>query len=101
MSELIRAVAKAICKSRTCEGVSCCQWPAQGGRTQCPVKDGGYDDAARDAISAVKAYLVESGRDTGSAIHTLNAANTSGDRNTNDPVSTPLNPTTHPTTKGS
>lgn len=50
MSEAIESVAKAICKSRTCEGFSCCQWPAQGGRTQCPVKAGGYDDAARAAL---------------------------------------------------
>lgn len=46
----IRAVAEAICKSRTCEGVHCCQWPAQGGRTKCPVRDGHYDDAALAAI---------------------------------------------------
>jgi hypothetical protein len=52
----IELVAIAICKSRTCEGVSCCQWPAQGGRLQCPVKAGGYDDAARDAIQALDIF---------------------------------------------
>ena len=50
---LIERVAKAICKSRTCEGFSCCQWPAQGGRTQCPVQMGAYDDAAIAAVNAV------------------------------------------------
>ena len=55
MTEL-ELVAIAICKSRTCEGVSCCQWPAQGGRTQCPVKAGAYDDAARAAISAIGTF---------------------------------------------
>ncbi len=54
MSEMVRRVATAICKSRTCEGISCCQWPAQGGRTQCPVKLGYYDDAARAAIEALR-----------------------------------------------
>lgn len=46
-------VARAICKSRSCEGISCCQWPANMGRTNCPVKNGGYDDAARAALSAL------------------------------------------------
>lgn len=32
---LTERVAKAICKSRTCEGIYCCQWPAQGGRQSC------------------------------------------------------------------
>jgi hypothetical protein len=49
----LEEVARAICKSRTCEGVSCCQWPAQGGRTVCPVKHGAYDPAARAAIDAI------------------------------------------------
>lgn len=48
--EALLAVAQAICKSRTCEGISCCQWPAQRGRTECPVKAGAYDDAARAAL---------------------------------------------------
>jgi hypothetical protein len=49
-------VAQAICKSRSCEGADCCQWPANGGRLarDCPVKRGGYDDAAQAAIDAVK-----------------------------------------------
>ena len=54
MSKMIERVAKAICKSRTCEGISCCQWPAQTGRTKCPVKDGAYNDAARDAIMSMR-----------------------------------------------
>lgn len=51
----IERVAQAICKSRSCEGFSCCQWPANGGRLakDCPVKRGGYDDAAQAAIDAV------------------------------------------------
>jgi hypothetical protein len=53
--ERVRAVAQAICKSRTCEGWRCCQWPAQMTRTQCPVRDGAYDDAARAAIAAMPA----------------------------------------------
>ncbi len=46
-------VAVAICKSKTCEGYACCQWPANGGRIKCPVAGGGYDDAARAAIAAL------------------------------------------------
>lgn len=53
----VERVARAICKSRTCEGASCCQWPANRGRTNCPVAKGGYDDAARDAIAAMQAAL--------------------------------------------
>ena len=54
MSEMVKQVATAICKSRTCEGMMCCQWPAQLGRTKCPVKDGAYDDAARASIAALR-----------------------------------------------
>ncbi len=61
---LLDKVAKAICKSRSCEGHNCCQWPAntirrrkwRGGLRhgdRCPVMDGGYDDAAKAAILAV------------------------------------------------
>lgn len=51
----IERVARAICKSRSCEGIWCCQWPANMGRLakDCPAKRGGYDDAARAAIDAV------------------------------------------------
>lgn len=49
----VRKVALAICKSRTCEGVSCCQWPANMGRKNCNAKNGAYDDAARAAIAAM------------------------------------------------
>lgn len=54
MTDMIEIVARAICKSRTCEGQNCCQWPANTGRTKCPVKQGGYDDAAREAIKAMQ-----------------------------------------------
>ena len=52
----IELVAIAICKSRTCEGADCCQWPANGGRIQCPVKNGGYNDAAKEAIQALDTF---------------------------------------------
>jgi hypothetical protein len=52
---MITTVARAICKSRTCEGVNCCQWPANRGRIKCPVDAGGYDDAAFEAILAMGA----------------------------------------------
>lgn len=51
---MIEVVARAICKSRTCEGYACCQWPAQGGRTDCPVSRGNYNDAANAAIAALR-----------------------------------------------
>jgi hypothetical protein len=54
MSEMIERVAKAICKSRSCEGFMCCQNPAQMGRKGCPVKAGGYNEAARAAIEAMR-----------------------------------------------
>jgi hypothetical protein len=60
---LIERVAKAICKSRTCEGIHCCQWPANGGRLKCPVQMGGYDDAAIAAIHAVCEDMREAGLD--------------------------------------
>jgi hypothetical protein len=54
MSEKVREVAIAICKSRTCEGSACCQWPANMGRTVCNAKKGAYDDAAIAAIEAMR-----------------------------------------------
>ncbi len=56
MDAITEAVAKAICKSRSCEGAACCQWPANAGRSlaECPVWCGGYADAARAAIEAMK-----------------------------------------------
>jgi len=55
MSEMLERVAKSICKSRTCEGIACCEWPAQMGRRHnCPVTRGAYDDAARAAIEAMR-----------------------------------------------
>lgn len=59
MSEIVLRVAKAICKSRTCEGYRCCQNPAQGGRTECPVERGCYDEAARDALGAIRDLIAE------------------------------------------
>lgn len=55
MPTVLERVAIAICKSRTCEGIHCCQWPANGARRgDCPVQHGAYDDAARDAIMAMR-----------------------------------------------
>ena len=54
MNEMVERVKRAICKSRTCEGMMCCEWPANRGRLACPVKGGGYDDAARAAIEAMR-----------------------------------------------
>ena len=52
---MLERVATAICKSRTCEGAHCCQWPANGARlSDCPVQRGQYDDAAHDAIAAMR-----------------------------------------------
>lgn len=55
--QAVRVIATAICKSRSCEGFRCCQWPAQGGRLDCPVRNGGYDDAGRDALAAYLAHV--------------------------------------------
>lgn len=62
-TETIRkAVARAICKSRTCEGVNCCEWPANMGRRHdCPMMRGGYDDAGDAAIAAHLTALKEAG----------------------------------------
>ena len=57
--DVMDAVAQAICQSRTCEGINCCQFPANRGRTNCPVERGGYDDAATAALKALAAKLVE------------------------------------------
>jgi hypothetical protein len=58
----LREVARAICKSATCEGMNCCQWPCNGGRRRdergqpirCNVEVGGYDDAANAAWDAIE-----------------------------------------------
>jgi len=63
MTEL-ELVAIAICKSRSCEGIHCCQWPAQTGRLKCPVKAGGYNDSARDAIAALDNFRASEKRRT-------------------------------------
>ena len=50
----IECVARAICKSRSCLGHQCCEWPANMGlRHDCAVTKGGYADAARAAIAAM------------------------------------------------
>lgn len=62
---LAKSVARSICKSRTCAGINCCQWPCNGGRyhdqngqsTKCRVDEGRYDDAAREAILAYRNYV--------------------------------------------
>ena len=51
MGNMTKLVAQAICKSRSCEGFMCCQWPGSRGRTNCPVEKGGYDDAADAALA--------------------------------------------------
>jgi len=56
MSEHVRTVALAICKSRTCEGASCCQWPANRGRVNCNAMAGAYDEAAEAAIAAMPGW---------------------------------------------
>lgn len=56
------AVKRAICKSRTCEGIRCCQWPCNGGRWHdsrqqpgpCRVEEGRYDDAADQVIALIE-----------------------------------------------
>lgn len=47
-------IARTMCKSKTCEGFACCQWPGSMGRTNCPVKNGGYDDAADSILSLIR-----------------------------------------------
>ena len=69
MSEMIEKVALAICKSRTCEGGSCCQWPANRGRVNCNAKQGAYDEAARAAIEAMPGWQpIETAPKDGSAV---------------------------------
>lgn len=56
MSETtFRNLARAICKSKTCRGFKCCQWPAQmGERHNCPVDKGGCDDAVRAILRELR-----------------------------------------------
>lgn len=51
---VIEKIARAICQSRSCEGIACCQWPSNFGRSNCPVKMGGYDAAAEAALACVR-----------------------------------------------
>ena len=54
MTDMIERVARAICKSRSCHGIQCCEWPANTGlRHKCTVV-AGYGDAARAAIEAMR-----------------------------------------------
>jgi len=53
----LEEIARVMCKSRTCEGFKCCQWPGSGGRTNCPVKNGGYDDAATAILSLIQSKM--------------------------------------------
>lgn len=58
--EKIEAMAKAICGSRSCEGVHCCQWPANRGRINCHPY--AYMDAAKDALAALRNVLMSDER---------------------------------------
>ncbi len=61
----VRHVARAICRSRTFEGIECCQWPANLDRAHtCPVERGQYDDAATDAIEALEIWRAQEARET-------------------------------------
>lgn len=55
---MVERVARAICKSKTCEGAACCQWPGNGGKPRrlphCNAERGAYDDAALAAIEAMR-----------------------------------------------
>ena len=51
--DLVEKVARAICKSATCEGAACCEWPSNRSRLTCPVQLGRYDDAANAAIKVL------------------------------------------------
>ena len=52
--DMIERVARAICKSRSCHGIQCCEWPANTGlRHKCTVV-AGYGDAAGAAIAAMR-----------------------------------------------
>ena len=54
---MVDVVARAICKSRTCNGFECCQFPgSMGNKHKCPVDRGGFDDAAIDAIEAMTKF---------------------------------------------
>lgn len=58
---MIRRIAQAICKSRTCRGIDCCLHPANARkRGSCFADTGGYDDAARAAVDAYNEYMLDS-----------------------------------------
>jgi hypothetical protein len=67
MSEMVRRVALAICKSRTCEGASCCQWPANTGRTRCNAKQGAprVNATMADRLASKPMKAAEIARDFG------------------------------------
>lgn len=67
MTELVQAAAKAIYEGRN--GAGCKPWSIQTKAHKEP-----YLADARAAVLTVKAYLVDSRRDTGSAISVLTSA---------------------------
>jgi len=56
--DMVERVARAICKSKTGEGVHCCQWPGHGGRATCFAAMGNFDDGARAAIEAMQPAIL-------------------------------------------
>jgi len=56
--DMVERVARAICKSKTGEGVHCCQWPGNGGRAMCFAAMGNFDDGARAAIEAMQPAIL-------------------------------------------
>jgi hypothetical protein len=51
---MLEKMARAICKSRTGYGASCCEWPANMGvRHVCAVKTGNFDEAAKAALQSL------------------------------------------------
>ena len=65
----IERVARAICKSKTCHGKDCREWPANAGlRHKCRVDKGGFDDAARAAIAAMREPTDRSNRKKGAPL---------------------------------
>jgi len=65
----IERVARAISKSKTCHGKDCREWPANAGlRHKCRVDKGGFDDAARAAIAAMREPTDRSNRKKGAPL---------------------------------
>lgn len=51
--EMLKVVAQEICKSSSCQGSRCCKHPANRGRVDCYVRNGGYDAAAKAAVKVL------------------------------------------------